>query len=223
MVLCVTLKLHSSGALGAVITLPSSPIPGVIMAGSEKTVSWWDREVDSAGRPIRNDVRSAAHEIWEEARRRAQALVADESLAADLMELSVMQVSRYLDRQAAPRFSRKMNGLLMLAFSRTLQRRAAKLNRVESVGGTSDLSNYAVDHGWSRQVEAKLDLDNIVRQLSERSGTILALRWAGYDWKEIAQLLGTSVSMVRNSFWREIKEVRRELRNDGSVHNPRRP
>src|SRR6266852_72118 len=223
MVLCVTLKLHSSGALGAVITLPSSPIPGVIMAGSEKTVSWWDREVDSAGRPIRNDVRSAAHEIWEEARRRAQALVADESLAADLMELSVMQVSRYLDRQAAPRFSRKMNGLLMLSFTRALQRRAAKLNRVESVGGTSDLSNHAIDQVWSRQVEARLDLDHIVRKLGERNSTVLALKYAGYNWPEIAQLLGASVAAVRNGFWREVRVVRRKLRNDGSMHYSRRP
>jgi len=192
------------------------------MAGSEKTAFWWDREVDSAGRLIRADVRLAAHEIWEEACRRSQALVADDALAADLMECCITQVSRYLDRKASPLCSRNMNGLLMLAFSRALQRRAAKLNRLESVGGTSDLSNHAVDQRWSRQVEARLDLENIVRQLSERSGTILALRWAGYDWKEIAQLLGTSVSMVRNVFWREIKKMRRTLRNEQFGHRQKR-
>ncbi len=192
------------------------------MAGSEKNILWWDREVDSVGKPIRDDVRLAAHEIWEEARRRAQALVADEALAADVMECSVMQVSRYLDRQAAPLCSRKMHGLLMLAFSRALQRRAAKLNRVESVGGTSELSNRAVDQVWSRQVEARLDLDNIVRKLSQRSGTVLALRSAGYDWKEIAQLLATSVAKVRNSFWREMEKGRRTLRREGFRHDQRR-
>jgi DNA-directed RNA polymerase specialized sigma24 family protein len=181
------------------------------MAGSETTSFWWDREADSAGRPIRADVRLAAQEIWEEARRRAQALLADQALAADLMEGCVAQVSRYLDRQAAPLCSRRMHGLLMLAFSRALQRRAAKLYRVESVGGTSDLSNHAVDQRWSRQVEARVDLDNVVRRLSEKSNTILALRYAGYDWKEIAQLLGVSVATARNGFWREIREVRRSL------------
>jgi DNA-directed RNA polymerase specialized sigma24 family protein len=185
------------------------------MAGSETTMFWWDREADSAGRPIRADVRSAAHEIWEEARRRTQALLADQALAADVMEGCVAQVSRYLNSQAAPLCSRRMNGLLMLAFSRTLRRRAAKLNRLESVGGTSDLSNHAIDQGWSRQVEARLDLDNIVRQLSERGSTVLALRWAGYDWKEIAQLLGASVAKVRSGFWREIKQAKQRLHTEG--------
>ena len=194
------------------------------MAESETTLVWWDREADSAGRPIRTDVRLAAHEIWREARRRAQTLLADQALAAEVMECCVAQVSRYLDRQAAPLCSRRMHGLLMLAFSRALQRRAAKLYRVESVGGTSDLSNHAVDQGWSRQVEARVDLDNVVRRLSERSSTILALRYAGYDWREIAQLHGASVAVVRNNFWREIKEVSRKLRKDGClVRDSRHP
>jgi DNA-directed RNA polymerase specialized sigma24 family protein len=188
------------------------------MAESEKTVLWWDRELDSAGRPIRADVRLAAHEIWEEARRRTQAILADHAQTADLMESSVTQVSRYLDRHSTPLCAQKMDRLLMLAFSRALQRRAAKLNRLESVGGTSDLSDRTVDQGWSRQADARLDLDKIVRKLSEQSSTVLALRYAGYDWKEIAQLLGTSVARVRNSFWREIKEVRRTLRTDGFSH-----
>lgn len=191
------------------------------MTEPEITFSWWDREIDSAGRPIRADVRLAAHEIWGEACRRTQALLADGAQAADLMECSVTQVSRYLDRQATPLCSRRMNGLLMLAFSRALQRRAAKLNRVESVGVASDLSNHTVDQGWGRQVDARLDLDRIVRQLSEKSSIVLALRYAGYDWKEIAQLQGTSVTSVRNNFWREIKEVRRTLRTDGFSHRQR--
>jgi predicted transcriptional regulator len=164
-----------------------------------EALPWWDSEIDSDGRPIRSDVRVAAHEIWEEACRRAHAILSDNGHAAELMECCVAQVSRYLDRQATPLGSRQMNALLMLAFSRALHRRAGKLNHLESVGGTSELSNHAVDECWSRQVHSRLDLDRIVRQLSER----------GYDWKEIAQLLGTSVAKVRSGFWREINEVRR--------------
>lgn len=95
-------------------------------------------------------------------------------------------------------------------FLGALQRRAAKLNRVESVGGTNELSNHAIDQVWSRQVDARIELDHIVRKLSEKNSTILALRYAGYDWKEIAHLLETSVAKARNSFWREIKKVRQE-------------
>src|SRR5450631_429639 len=81
------------------------------MTGPERMFSWWDREIDSAGRPIRADVRLAAHEIWEGACHRTQAVLADHTHAADLMESSVTQVSRYLDYRAVPLSSRKMNAL----------------------------------------------------------------------------------------------------------------
>ena len=66
------------------------------------------------GRPIRDDVRSAAHEIWAEAGRRSEALVVDRAQAADLMEDSAARVSRYLDHIEAPKSSPK-NGLLLLS------------------------------------------------------------------------------------------------------------
>lgn len=184
------------------------------MGKPDRILSWWDQEVDRKGRQIRGDVRSAAHEVWKEACRRTQALLADPAQAAALMEDSVAQVSRYLDRIGAPLSSRK-NGLLLLAFSRALRRLAARSRRLEPTGAAVELSSRAVDHGWSRQLDARLDLENIVRKLSERNGTILALRVAGYNWEEVAQSLGVSVATARNSFWREIREVKRKLHIDG--------
>src|SRR5712692_9911096 len=110
------------------------------MSSSEVPL-WWDRDVDRAGRPIRPDVRAAAHTIWRCACRRAQSLISDCSQAADLMESTVAQVSRYLDRGDVVVFSREVNGLLMLAFQRSLNRRVARLRRLESFGGTAELSN----------------------------------------------------------------------------------
>jgi DNA-directed RNA polymerase specialized sigma24 family protein len=183
------------------------------MERPDRILSWWDREVDHAGRPIRDDVRSAAHEVWKEACRRTQLLLADTAQAADVMEDSVAQVSRYLDRIGAPSSSPK-NGLLLLAFSRALRRLAAKSRRLEPIGGAAELSSRVVDQVWTRQVDARLDLENIVRKLSERNTTVLALRAAAYTWEEVAQTLGTSVATVRNGFWREIEEVRRKLQVD---------
>jgi len=158
-------------------------------------------------------VRSAAHQVWKEACRRTQSLLADPAPAPELMEDSVAQVSRYLDRIGAPSSSPK-NGLLLLAFSRSLRRLAAKSRRLELAGGAVELSSRMVDRDWGRQVDARLDLENIVRRLSERNSTVLALRAAGHNWEEVAQLLGTSVAAVRNSFWREVREVRQQLRAD---------
>jgi DNA-directed RNA polymerase specialized sigma24 family protein len=183
------------------------------MGRLERILSWWDQEVDRKGRQIRNDVRCAAHEVWKEACRRTRSLLVDPAQAADVMEDSVAQVSRYLDRIGASSSSPK-NGLLLLAFSRSLRRLAAKSRRLELAGGAVELSSRMVDRGWSRQVDARLDLENIVRRLSDRNSTVLALRAAGHNWEEVAQLLGASVAAVRNSFWREVREVRQKLRAD---------
>jgi DNA-directed RNA polymerase specialized sigma24 family protein len=170
----------------------------------EKAVLWWDREADYAGRPIRSDVRSAAHEIWEEACRRTDTLLADRAQAADLMESSVAQVSRYLDRTGAPTLPSKQ-GLLMLAFCRTLRKQTIRMSRLELVGGSFELSDRIADENWMSRANCRLDLERILRQLSIRNAKILLLRAAGYKWKEIAYLLGTSVARVRNGFWREIR------------------
>jgi predicted transcriptional regulator len=170
-------------------------------------LSWWDREVDHAGRPIRHDVRLAGHEIWEQACQRTHVLLADYGPAAELMECTVAQVSRYLDRIGAPPSTRK-HGLLLVAFCRALCRYAAKSRRLELVGEADELSKRTVNNAWARQVNARLDLESIVRQLSERNAAVLTLRAAEYEWKEIAQLFGVSAAAVRNSFWREIEKIR---------------
>jgi DNA-directed RNA polymerase specialized sigma24 family protein len=177
---------------------------------------WWDRDADRAGRPIRPDVRAAAHGIWACACRQAESLISDCSQTADIMENTVAQVSRYLDRNAVVVFSREMEGLLMTAFQRALYRRIAKLRRVETWGGTGELSHRLVDRAWAHQVHAHLELDQVVRLLREKSRTILALRYAGYTWKESARLLGASVPALRSAFWRDVARVKSELKNGHS-------
>ena len=177
------------------------------MACAVRILAWWDRELDHAGRPIRPDVRLAGHEIWEQACQRTEVLLADQSPAAELMENTVAQVSRYLDRIGAPLSTRK-HGLVLVAFCRALRRYAAKSSRLELVGG-AELSQHAADNVWVRRVDARLDFEKIVRQLSERNAAVLTLRAAEFEWREIAHLFGVSVSAVRNSFWREIERIRR--------------
>jgi hypothetical protein len=41
----------------------------------------------------------------------------------------------------------------------------------------------------------------------------LALRYAGYTWKEAARLLGSSVPALRSAFWRDVTRVKGELKN----------
>jgi predicted transcriptional regulator len=190
------------------------------MAGAGRTLVWWDRDVDQSGRPIRRDVRLAGHEIWEQACQRTQALLDDHGPAAELMENSVAQVSRYLDRIGAPESSQK-HGLLIVAFCRGLRRYAAKLNRLEFVGGSGELANRALEEGWVGQMNARLELARIVRKLRNQHGAVLMLRAAGYEWEDVGQLLGKSAAAVRISFWREIKRIRRALLPAGDDHQTR--
>src|SRR3984885_9578736 len=189
------------------------------MSCAERILAWWDRDLDHAGRPIRPDVRLAGHEIWEQACQRTQVLLADQSPAAELMENTVAQVSRYLDRIGAPLSTRK-HGLLLVAFCRALRRYAAKMSRLEFVGGPDELSNQTEENAGARQVNARLDLGKIVRQLSERNAAVLTLRAAEYEWKEIAQLFGVSAGAIRNAFWREIGRIRRQTRTKGPTKKP---
>jgi DNA-directed RNA polymerase specialized sigma24 family protein len=158
-------------------------------------------------------VRSAAHDLWEQACQQTLALVADHAPAAELMESTVAQVSRYLDRIGAPVSSRK-HGLLLVAYSRALRRYAAKANRLEPVGGSAELAIRMADLAWMRQADARLALDGVIRGLRQRNRDVLSLRAAGYEWKEIAQIFGMSVSAIRNGFWREIGGLRWKFPND---------
>ena len=63
----------------------------------KKFPQWWDRELDRSGRPIREDVRTAAHEVWGQVCKRARALLGDDADAAEMLEISVEAVSRYLN------------------------------------------------------------------------------------------------------------------------------
>lgn len=190
------------------------------MTGAGRILVWWDRDVDQSGRPIRPDVRLAGHEIWEQACQRTQAVLDDHRPAAELMENSVAQVSRYLDRIGAPEYSEK-HGLLMAAFCRGLRRYAAKLNRLEFVGGSGELASRALEERWVGQMNARLELARVIRKLHTENATILMLRAAGYEWEVVGQLLGKSAAAVRISFWREIKRIRRTL-PAGDDHQTRR-
>lgn len=182
------------------------------MAHAGRILVWWDRDVDPAGRPIRADVRLAGHDIWEQACRRTQALLDDDGPAAELMENSVAQVSRYLDRIGAPESSSK-HGLLMVAFCRGLRRYAEKLNRFEFVGGAGELASRTLAEGWVDQVNARLELERIAGILRAKNGIVLMLRAAGYEWEDIGQMLGKSSAAIRMCFWREVDRIRGLLRS----------
>lgn len=170
---------------------------------------WWDREFDFAGKRLRQDVRDAAQEIWERASARVQAILGDSCDAAGLMETSVSQVSRYLDRTQCERTSDDVAALLMCAFCRCLRRYATKLNRLELLGDLSEFSEPVPSSrcGPSKE-DCRIDAEKAARRLSPRGRTMLELRKVGFEWKEIAAVLKTTDCAARAEFSRELRKAR---------------
>jgi hypothetical protein len=175
-----------------------------------RTPQWWDRDIDRTGRPLRHDVRKAALEIWQEACRRARFLLGDDSDAAELLEIAVGHVSRYLNRADTPLGARDCRPLLLLNFSQELRRRVRKL-RLNPSPPEPDGGKDRAAPDWIANVERKLDLEKLLSYLSPRSCRTIALKSMGYTWTEIGNVLKISASTARNSFWTDIRQVQFKL------------
>jgi DNA-directed RNA polymerase specialized sigma24 family protein len=176
---------------------------------SVKKPIWWDRELDPTGKPLRQDVRDAAHDIWERAYSRVQAILGDSSDAANLMERSVAQVSRYLDRRGSNHCDSEVSALLMSAFCRGLRRHVAKLQRIQLIGIFEDFAEpHAPACSGPSKEDCRLDAEKAARLLSPRARTMLELRKVGFDWKEIAAVLKITDCAARAEFSREVKKAR---------------
>jgi hypothetical protein len=120
----------------------------------------------------------------------------------------VAQVSRYLDRSGTDLFTQNTAGILMCAICRSLRRYARKLNRLELIGGSAELSDRRIAPDWTALVELRLDLERLTRNLNDKSRTMLDLRRSGFDWKEIADVLQMTDIAARAAFWREVKRAK---------------
>jgi hypothetical protein len=191
------------------------------MASSERFLPWWDRESDEdTGRPFRPDVREAAHRVWKGVCLKAQEILGDPGEAAEVLESSVKTISRYLDKNNVPLHSADPGGLLAVACYRALRRLARRRWRIEFVGGSSELADILRVPDWRDEIDRRLFLEKLARELDVKNRGILRLRIAGYDWKEIARIVGMSASAVRQGFWRDVRKAHlRLLRTDNTTRS----
>lgn len=180
---------------------------------------WWDRDVDDQGVPIRADVRQAARDLWPDAVRRVRRTLSDPAEAAELMEDTVVYISRHLDRVQAPLFAPSVPSLLSLHFSQELRRLAGKRGRIRLAGHGSSIEARAAVEGWAERIDRHIDFEKIVCSLNERSRTIVAMRMQEHEWEVIGDKLGMLPATVRRAFWKDLREVllRMGCRN-GSGH-----
>ena len=180
---------------------------------------WWDREIDRSGRVIRPDVRQAALSVWTSSCNRNQFIISDPSQAAELMELTVAQISRYLNRKDVEIFSREIEGLVANSFHRAVRRELVKRKRFLPLDESVRPNGSDADENWRVQIQARLELQEIVTLLTENSRRVLALRYAGYVWSEVAVLMRQPMNPLRAAFWRDIARVKRQVQNGRSQSN----
>lgn len=177
---------------------------------SSEDLPWWDREFDASGTSIRADVRASARELWSNACRQTKALLGEACEAYRLMERAVIQISRYLDRQAIPLFARDTDRLLMCAFGRALRRLAAKRRRIV-LPGDSEIDAMLTARRIAIDQDRMLDAERATSQFSDRTRRMHDFREAGYDWKEIAPMFDTTEAAARAEYSRELKKARQKL------------
>ncbi len=76
---------------------------------------------------------------------------------------------------------------------------------------TAKLKAEIVDANQDEQILDKLDLDEALQQLSEKSRNILMLKSRGYNYEEIAADVGISVSGVKMQVKRSMEQLRAVL------------
>jgi len=184
---------------------------------SSKSPIWWDQELDPTGKPIRLDVRSAAREVWNDACTKTRALLGEPCEAAGLMERSVVQISRYLNRRGVAIFSQDTSSLLMCAFCRALRRHVVKLRRIELAPDLSEASERSPTRTCTTEEDCRLDAEKAARQLSARGRQMYELRHAGFEWREVAEKLSTTDAAARAEFSRELKRARLKLAKKSST------
>jgi DNA-directed RNA polymerase specialized sigma24 family protein len=177
-------------------------------AFSGSNLLWWDRDTDSSGRAIREDVRAAARQVWDDACKKTRALLGEPCEAAGMMEKTVTQVSRYLDRRGIPMFAQDTGGLVLCAFCRALRRYAARHQRVEVAEKPEELSAPDAGKHCTSKADCGLDAKKAASRLSPRGRKMYELRKVGFGWNEVAQMLNTTAGAARAEYSRELKRAR---------------
>ncbi len=181
------------------------------MASTPERHPWWDRETDESGRIIRADVRESAHTVFARVAIHARSVLGDDCDAPQLLESAVAAVSRYLDKNCVPLYSADLAGLVLVAFHRLTRRLGRQRGRLQPIGDSSVLSEMLRAPDQGEQIERHILLQQLARKLSDRTRGILRLKLAGYEWEEIAEIMKTTSSAARNSFWRELRRAYLEL------------
>jgi hypothetical protein len=77
----------------------------------------------------------------------------------------------------------------------------------------SEASKRPPTRSCTTEEDCRLDAEKAARQLYARGRQMYELRHAGFEWREIAQILTTTDAAARAEYSRELKRARQKLKN----------
>ena len=151
---------------------------------------FWINDKDERGQPLDAEVLGAAERIWARVVVLTRSRLHDVSRSAEILEATAAAVSRALRRRSAEPAVRDIDAYLLYAFIRRLHKIAAKESRLESGHSTHMLAHFAARTGpQSSEVDAEIQLRELLSYMDFRTRGMFALRCEGYSWKQIAERL----------------------------------
>jgi DNA-directed RNA polymerase specialized sigma24 family protein len=175
----------------------------------ESRPPWWDREFDLSGRTIRPDVRTAAIKVWGNVCEVVEKIRGDCAEAQELLEKAVATVSIYLNKNNVGLHD--PGGLLVVAVHRAASRLSRRERVVQTIGGTSELSEILRAPDWLEAADRRLFLQKLVSELKPENRGILQLRIRGLEWQEIGRFLQVDSTMARRHFWKDVRRAHLRL------------
>jgi len=179
------------------------------MASDPEESSCWLARDPASGLEIRAAVRTSAVAIWRWDKMRTELFLGDSADLAPLMETSAVATSAYLDSLGPGAASANVRAVLRKVFCRALARHAGRLRRFEPA--SPEIESQILEPSWEDSFIRELLFEKLASYLSADAVTILSNRRHGYEWDDIAAMLGMPVAIVRSRFWREIKNAKAKL------------
>lgn len=152
--------------------------------------------------PIEPEVYQVAGELWPQAAAHLNHTLRDHAAGLRLLLKAGALVSRV--RREQPEHIQDLPAYLWRTFARLVQDELKKESRQQPLGTTAQ-------HATTEGLENQILIEELLRRASPPVRLLFELRLLGYDFEEIARLLGTRPNVLRSRFHKEIKKLRRLL------------
>ena len=180
--------------------------------------SFWLPETDSRGNRIDSEVIDSAQRNWRRVLDYASREAVDPSRAAQVLERTVASVASARRRKQGHTDINDLDSYLFAAFVRKLKRLVTKERILEFVRSTSELETLksAQDQEWTARLEDKLQIQEIVATMDDRTRNTYWKRSHGFSWREIARAQGLSVNAAKKNYEYGLEKVRRRISGETS-------